>query len=174
MPPNESTIASRPIPHKALLAPDSTFGIDFLQGTIPLVGLDLVSETDAVADCAIDFALTEYTRIGRAMFLTLLVAKVGELVRKFVANVLVDRPRKAHAAWLRQAFQARGNIDAIPVDVAPFDDDVPEIDAGPKFKSPLFCYLDIVLSCGLLHLDGALHRFNHTWELDQRFRHRSS
>ena len=68
-----------------------------------------------------------------------LVAKVGELVRKFVANVLIDRPRKAYAAWLSHAFQARGNIDAITVNVAPFDDDVPEIDAGPKFKSPLFC-----------------------------------
>jgi len=87
-----------------------------------------------------------------------LVAKVGELVRKFVANVFVDSSRNAYTAWLSQTFHARSNIDAIPVDVAPFDDDVPEIDSGPKFKSPLFSYPDIVLSCGLLHLDGALQR----------------
>ncbi len=96
-----------------------------------------------------------------------LFAKVGELVGKLVANVLVNRPRYAYTAGLSQAFQARGNVHAVPVDIAAVEDDVAEVDAGPKLKPPLFGHLGVVPSYALLHLDGALHRFDYAWKLDQ-------
>ena len=78
------------------------------------------------------------------------------------------RARNAHTAWLGHRLQARGDVDAVAIDVVVLDDDVAEIDADAK-PDPLG------LSGALVAIDHAaldhgrtLDGVDDAGELDQR------
>ena len=82
-----------------------------------------------------------------------------------VADALVDDRGDANAAGLGQRLQARGDVDAVAVDVVALDDDVAEIDADAE--------RDLRAGGGLrrdrpLHREGAFDRVDDAAELDQR------
>ena len=75
--------------------------------------------------------------------------------------------RDADAAGLGDAFEPRGNIYAIAVDVAVFDDDIAEMHADPEGDTFLLRGRAVALGHRALHGDSAGDRLDHTRELDQ-------
>ena len=49
-----------------------------------------------------------------------------------IADAFVDDRGDTDAAGFGERFQARGNIDAIPIDVIVFDDDIAKIDSDSQ------------------------------------------
>jgi len=58
--------------------------------------------------------------------LELLLAQILERQIDLAGDILLHARRNAHAARLRQPFEARGNVDAVAKDVAVFDESVPQ------------------------------------------------
>src|ERR1700693_3133969 len=61
-----------------------------------------------------------------------LLAHIDEGCINFAAHVIESRARDADATGLRNAFEARGDIDAIAENVVAFDEHVAEIDADAE------------------------------------------
>jgi hypothetical protein len=76
--------------------------------------------------------------------------------------------RDADAAGLGNAFQPRGDVDAIAVDVAVFDDDVAKVDTDPEGDPLPLWRPGIALDHPALHGERAGDGFDHTRELDQK------
>ena len=76
---------------------------------------------------------------------------------------------KTDRARLGDAFQPRGDIDAVAhqIAVALFDH-VAQMDADPELDAALGRHARIALDHGVLNLDCATHRVHHAAELDQR------
>ena len=76
---------------------------------------------------------------------------------------------EADRARLGDAFQSRGDIDAVAHQVAVgLLDDVAEMDADTKFNAALGRHAGVSLDHGVLHFDGAAHGVDHGTELDER------
>src|SRR6266851_609172 len=85
-----------------------------------------------------------------------LLAEVLIAQRKLVPKVLADGARDADAARFREALEARGDVDAIAVDLLTVDHHVAEVHADPEFHPALGCQRRVLgLECGL-NLDRAL------------------
>ena len=71
-------------------------------------------------------------------------------------------------ARLRDAFETRGDIDAVAhqVTVALLDD-VPEMNADPEFDAALGRHARVALDKAVLHLNGAAQGVDHAAELDE-------
>src|SRR6516162_1364711 len=65
------------------------------------------------------------------------LASVLEDVRELVADPIAHHPRDADAAMLRKGYQARSDIDAVAVDVAPVADYVADIDPHPELDAAI-------------------------------------
>ena len=94
------------------------------------------------------------------------LAAVAEGDVDAVADALVDDRGDADAARLGQRLQARGDVDAVAVDVVAVDDDVAEVDADPQRdagRRSAASRLD-----GALDGERALDRVDDAAELDQR------
>ena len=68
--------------------------------------------------------------------LQLLLARVLEVCVELAAHLPVGVVGDADAAGLGDAFEPRGNIDAVAEDVAVLDDDVADMDADAEFDAP--------------------------------------
>ncbi len=79
----------------------------------------------------------------------------------------MDLARDADATRRSEALEARGDIDAVAIDVLALDDHVTEVDADPKGDPLAFGRLDIAVDHGALDLDRALHGIGHAAKLDQ-------
>ena len=76
--------------------------------------------------------------------------------------------RKTDCAGLGDAFQSRGDIDAVAHQIAvALLDHVAEMDADAEFDAPLGRHAGIALDHAVLHLDGAAHGVDHAAELDE-------
>ena len=85
-----------------------------------------------------------------------------------VAHLFVGRVRKTDAARLRDAFQSRGDIDAVAHQIAvALLDDIAEMDADAEFDAALGGQAGVALDHAVLHLDGAAHGVDHAAELDE-------
>ena len=74
---------------------------------------------------------------------------------------------KADRARLGDAFQPRGNVDAIAHQVAvALLDHVAEMNANSKLNPPLGRKAGVALNHAGLHLDGAAHRVDYAAELN--------
>src|SRR5205085_4860269 len=71
----------------------------------------------------------------------------------------------ADAAGFCQGFKARGDVDAVAIDVARFDDHVTEVDAQPKEYVLLLGRLSIAVGHSTLNLNSASHRSDHAGKL---------
>ena len=101
------------------------------------------------------------------MFLRLLVAGI----RKGGVDLAAHLPEcvigDADAASFGNAFQPRGNIDAVAEDVALVDDDVADVNADAQFDAPVGGFVRIALRHSALLLDGAAGGVHGAAEFDQ-------
>ena len=75
---------------------------------------------------------------------------------------------EADRAGLGDAFETRGDIDAVAHQVAVrFLDDVAEMNADPEFDAPVRRQAGVALDHAVLHLDRAAHRVDDAAELDE-------
>ena len=62
-------------------------------------------------------------------------ANFRECRRNFAGHLLVDGARQVNAAWLRQVFEPRRDIDAVAKDILiTVDNDVSDIDTDTKIN----------------------------------------
>jgi hypothetical protein len=73
----------------------------------------------------------------------------------------------ADAAGLGQCFQTSGDVDAVAVDVAVFDD-VADVDADAELDAPVLGLGRLALRDAILDRDRAFDRIDGARELDQR------
>src|SRR5207247_10862261 len=71
------------------------------------------------------------------------------------------------AAGLRDAFEPRRDIHAVPQDVVAIDQHVTQIDADAKQHASLFRHIAIALSYEILDYDGAIDGGNDRRELQE-------
>ena len=105
-------------------------------------------------------------RIGDV--LQALLAEAGKADIDLVHRVIERRAGDANAPGLGHRLQARGDVDAVAVDVVVLDDDVAEIDADAK--PDLLCFGDALIAVGHSALDhgSTLDGVDDAGELDQR------
>src|SRR6516162_707553 len=97
-----------------------------------------------------------------------LFADIGKLGLDLGAHLAERVVRYADAAGLGDAFEPRGDVDAVAVDVAVLDDDVAEVDADPEGDPFLLRCRGIALDHRSLHGERAGDRLDHARELDQQ------
>src|SRR6185312_6702541 len=68
--------------------------------------------------------------------LELLFPTILKLDREPVADILIDPMRDRNPARARDLLQPRGDVDAVPEDVAIFDDDIPECNSDAESDLP--------------------------------------
>ena len=95
-------------------------------------------------------------------------AHVGELDLDLAGHVIEHGAGHADAAGRGQDLQARGDVDAVAVDVGALDDDVAQVDADAQPDTPLVRQLGLARRHGALNLDGAVHRLDDARELGQQ------
>ena len=96
--------------------------------------------------------------------LDLLLAYVLEGQIELIAHLVADLARDAEPARFGEAFEARRDVDAIPIDVIAVDDDIAEIYADTELDSAVGRHLHIALRYAALHVDGASQRIHDTRE----------
>jgi len=95
-----------------------------------------------------------------------LLAEIDEPLLQLVAHLLIGRGREADPALRSDAFQPRGNIDAVAHQVAiALLDDVAEMHADAQFDAALGRYARVALHYAGLHLDRAAKRVDDAAEL---------
>ena len=98
-----------------------------------------------------------------------LLAEIGEAILHPVAHLSVGILRDADPAGLTDAFEPRGDVDAVAHQVAvALLDHVAEVDADPELDAAIRRHAGIAFAHGVLHLDRAAHRVDDAAELDQR------
>jgi len=85
-----------------------------------------------------------------------LLAKILELERQFLHDVIVNAPRDADPARVRQALQARGDVDAIAENISVLQHDVADIDSDAELHSTVFFEVVVRVSQFILDFDRAL------------------
>jgi hypothetical protein len=119
-------------------------------------------------------------RLGRLADLKRINAdRLGDVLKLFRAEI-VDREiepplhltigvlGKTDCAGFANAFEARGDVDAIAHQVAVgLFDHVAEMHADSEFDAALGLHAGVALDEAALHLDGATHGVDHTAELDE-------
>src|SRR6266550_4270909 len=73
----------------------------------------------------------------------------------------------ADAAGRGEAFETRGEVDAVAIDVVRRNDNVTEIDAHPELHPPSFRQSGISRTHRALHFQGAADRVDDARELDK-------
>ena len=100
---------------------------------------------------------------------------VLELGRAKVADREIEAPldlpigilRQADRARLANAFEARGDIDAVAHQIAVgLLDDIPEVNADAKFDALFEPDARVAVDHGVLHFECATHGIDHAAELD--------
>src|SRR5215470_9783884 len=90
--------------------------------------------------------------------LDLLLAQILKDKRQPVAHLVMDRIGDEHAAGGGQGFDARGDVDAVAVEVVSLDNNVAEIDADAQLDAVVRLDARVPPGHYLLHLDRAAHR----------------
>jgi hypothetical protein len=75
---------------------------------------------------------------------------------------------KADRARLGDSFEPRGDVDAVPHEIAvALLDDVADMDPDAEDNAPILRHAGVALDHRVLHLDGATHRVDHAAELGE-------
>lgn len=94
--------------------------------------------------------------------------------RQLSVDMLMDRFGNSNAAWLSQIVQPHGNVHAVPNDVIPRNQHVPQIDSNAVSYRVIFLLPGIALFHGLLEIDGKRDRIVDTSELGEEARRTQS
>src|SRR5271169_4097224 len=95
-----------------------------------------------------------------------LLAEIDELGGDRAPHMAPGVGRDANAAGRCEPFEARGHIDAVPIDVVRRHDDVAEIDADAELDAAVRRQPGIARANYPLHIQRAAYRIDHTAELD--------
>jgi hypothetical protein len=136
-------------------------------------GKDRFSPTDPSFGCGarllpgldMDQGPVDHHRL--ADVLDLMFAKILEPDVGLVPHVIEDRARDADTARFRQAFQARGDVHAVAVDVVTLDHDVAQVHADTQVDAAFGGRLGVSHGHGALDVDGADHGVDHAGEVHQ-------
>jgi hypothetical protein len=104
-------------------------------------------------------------RIGN--ILQPLLAEIDELGGDRAPHMAPGVGRDADAARRREPFEARGDIDAVAIDVVRRHDDVAEIDADAELDAAVLRQPGIARANDPLHIERAAHRVDDAAELDE-------
>jgi hypothetical protein len=104
--------------------------------------------------------------MGRDVF-KFLLAEVLKLDVDLIADLAISVVRDANAARLRDAFQSRGNVNAVAENIAVLDDDVADMNANTDFNTQVSRDALITLRHSLLCLDRTTRGINSAPEFDQ-------
>ena len=99
--------------------------------------------------------------------LELLIAHVLERRVELAAHLPVGVVGDADAAGLGDAFEARGDVDAVAENVAVLDDDVADVDADAELDALVLRHAGVALGHAALDRDRAAHGVDDAGELDQ-------
>jgi hypothetical protein len=100
--------------------------------------------------------------------LDLLLAQILKEEGQPVAHVIMNRIGDEHPAGIGQGFDARGDVDAVAINVVVFDDHVAEIDADAQLDAVVRRRARVPLGYRLLDLDCAAHRIDDAGKFDQQ------
>ena len=96
-------------------------------------------------------------------------AQIADLEIEPSLHLAISVLRKADGAGLRDAFQTRGDIDAVAHQIAiGFLDNVAKMNADAEFDSTFGRQARIALDHGVLDFDSAAHGVDNAAELDER------
>ena len=99
--------------------------------------------------------------------LELLLSEIDERFLEAVTHLAIGVLRKTNTARISDAFQSRGNIDAVAHEVAiALLDHISDVNADPELDATLGRKAGVALDHAVLHLDGAAHGINHAAKLD--------
>ena len=100
-------------------------------------------------------------------------AEIGDREIKPPLHLTVSVLRQADRPGLGDAFEPRGDIDAVAHQIAvALLDNVAEVNADAKLDAPFGRHAGVALDEAGHHLDRAAHRVDHAAELDDRCRRR--
>jgi hypothetical protein len=94
-------------------------------------------------------------------------AEIADLEIEPPLHLPVGLLRQTDRAWLGDALQPRGDIDAVAHQVAvTLLDDVANVDADAEFDPPFGREASVAFNEAVLHFDCAAHRIDHATKLD--------
>jgi len=99
--------------------------------------------------------------------LDLLLAQILEDEGQPVADVVMHRIGDEHPAGIGERLDARGDVDAVAIEIVALDDHVAEIDADAQLDAAVRPDSSVPLGHRLLHRDRAAHRVDDAGELDE-------
>jgi hypothetical protein len=94
-------------------------------------------------------------------------AHIFERYIDFATNLPVSIVGNADPAGLRDAFEARGDIDAVAKDIVVVDDNIADVNADAKLDPIVLGSICILLGHAALNFDGASRCIDGTGKLDQ-------
>ena len=101
----------------------------------------------------------------RTDILEALLAQLLEGGLELVADLVIGRAGDVDAAGIRGGFQARGDVDAVAIEIAALHHDVAEIDADAQHDAAVLRLPGGRRGHRLLDVDGALHGVHRAAEL---------
>ena len=103
------------------------------------------------------------------MFLSWVCAQIADRKLEPPLHLAVGVLGEADRAGLGDAFEPRGDVDAVAHQVAvALLHHVAQMNADAQFDAPLGRHAGVALDHAVLQLDGAAHRLDHAAELGQR------
>ena len=101
------------------------------------------------------------------MFLSWVCAQIANREIEPRLHLAIGVFRKTDRAGLCDAFQPRGDVDAVAHEVAvALFDHVAQMNADAELDAPVVWQAGVALDHRVLNLDGAAHRVDHAAELD--------
>jgi len=99
--------------------------------------------------------------------LNLLLADVLKCAFEPALDLIVHEARDADPARIGDALQSRGDVDAVAVNIAVFDDYIARVDADAELDALVLGGCIIPCRHPPLQRDGAVDRFDDAWKFDQ-------
>ena len=113
-----------------------------------------------------DFECIDPDRLGDVLELDRAQIAHGEIEPRL--DLPIRLLGQTNGTRLGDAFQSRGDVDAIAHQVAvALLDDIAQVDADAKLNAALGRQASVPLDHAVLHLDGAAHSVDHAAELDE-------
>src|ERR1700722_19408315 len=100
--------------------------------------------------------------------LDLLLAHIFEGKVELVADLIANHLADTDPARLGQCLETCRDVDPVPVNVPPIDDDVANVDANAEPDAAFGWHPRIALVHLPLHVDCAAHRVDYAGELDEQ------
>src|SRR5262249_5157587 len=99
--------------------------------------------------------------------LKLLLARILKIYVDLAAHLTVSVVGNADTAGLGNAFQPRGNINAVAEDILVLDHDIADVNAYSQFDALVGLHARIAFSHATLNVDGAPRSVDRTDKFDQ-------